>query len=110
MMDVEQDLSLTNNKPEIAYEPLPTITELEFLNINKEINSMMGEISEELGNYDILLNNPNHAGTSASGQINNQRENSLSNNLDNLSNSNFGMNINSQANNNPQGIYLIKLK
>ena len=75
-MDVEQDLC-TNNKTEIAYEPLPTITELEFLNINKEINSMMGEISEELGNYDILLNNPNCQSQS---QINNKENSSLVNN------------------------------
>ena len=82
-MDVEQDLS-TNNKPDITYEPLPTITELEFLNINKEINSMMGEISEELGNYDILLNNPNS-------QINNN--NKENNTIMNNNNNNFNENL-----------------
>lgn len=87
-MDVEQDLS-TNNKPEITYEPLPTITELEFLNINKEINSMMGEISEELGNYDILLNNPNC-------QI--KENNNNITNADNLSNTNFCVNNKSKFN------------
>ena len=91
-MDVEQDLS-TNNKPDICYEPLPTISELEFLNINKEINSMMGEISEELGNYDILLNNPNCKINYNNNKENQNMPNLNDNNNDKISNANLSLNL-----------------
>lgn len=58
LMDVDMELS-TTQKVENTFETLPSFNDLDFLNINKEINNMMVEISEELGNYDIIFNNPN---------------------------------------------------
>ncbi len=57
-MDVDMELS-TTQKIENTFENLPTFNDLDFLKINKEINNMMLEISEVLGNYDIMYNNPN---------------------------------------------------
>jgi len=54
-MDVEKELS-PPEKMENTFEALPSFNDLDFLNINKEINTMMVEINEELGDYDIIFN------------------------------------------------------